>query len=166
MAEMVSPATFAKAVGVSRQAVSKAIKEGRLDPALVDNGGKRQVLDLEKATQIWGSAVAPRTLDPAKVSEVLSVPEDEIPDFYTSRARKEYYNAELARISTEQQLEELVPAKQVKKESFAMARAVREALANLADRLSNELASETDPSKIHQVLTQEHRQCLIELCDE
>ncbi len=47
-----------------------------------------------------------------------------------------------------------------------MGRVVREALANLADRLSHELAGVTDPAVIHQVLTQEHRAALMELCDE
>jgi predicted site-specific integrase-resolvase len=162
---MVSPATFAKVTGVSRQAVYKAIKDGRLDDALVDNGGKKKAMDLDKASKIWTATMAPRQLDPVRVAEVIRTPEEEVPDFYTSRARKEHYNAELARISTEQQLQDLVPAAQVQKESFAMARAVRESLANLADRLSNERAGESDPSRIHQMLVQEHRQCLIELCD-
>ena len=162
---MVSAATFAKVTGVSRQAVYKAIKDGRLDDALVDNGGKRMAMNLDKASKIWTATMAPRQLDPVRVAEVISTPEEDVPDFYTSRARKEHYNAELARISTEQQLQDLVPAAQVRKESFAMARAVRESLANLADRLSNELAGESDPSRIHQLLVQEHRQCLIELCD-
>ena len=45
-------------------------------------------------------------------------------------------------------------------------RSVREALSNLADRLSHQLAGETDPVRIHLVLTQEHRASLMELCDE
>jgi hypothetical protein len=46
-----------------------------------------------------------------------------------------------------------------------MGRSVREALANLADRLSHQLAGETDPAAIHQVLTEEHRAALVELAD-
>ena len=60
-------------------------------------------------------------------------------------------------------MEELVPAEQVKKESFQLGRSIREQLANLADRLSNELAGESDPAVIHRVLTNEHRQCLMEI---
>ncbi len=36
---------------------------------------------------------------------------------------------------------------------------------NLADRLSHQLAGETDPAAIHQVLTEEHRAALVELAD-
>jgi hypothetical protein len=42
---------------------------------------------------------------------------------------------------------------------------VREALANLADRLSYQLAGETDPVRIHAVLTDEHRDALSSLAD-
>ena len=76
---------------------------------------------------------------------------------------KEHYNAEIAKITAATQMEELVSAEQVKKESFRLGRSIREQLANLADRLSNELAGESDPAVIHKVLTNEHRQCLMEI---
>ena len=87
---MVNTATFAKVTGVSRQAVYKAIKDGRLDDALVDNGGKKKAMDLDKASKIWTATMAPRQLDPVRVAEVIRTPEEEVPDFYTSRARKEH----------------------------------------------------------------------------
>ena len=49
------------------------------------------------------------------------------------------------------------------RDSFQLGRSIREQLANLADRLSNELAGESDPAVIHRVLTNEHRQCLMEI---
>ena len=42
-------------------------------------------------------------------------------------------------------------------------RSVREALSNLADRLSHQLAGETDPQVIHQMLSDEHRDALVTL---
>jgi hypothetical protein len=53
----------------------------------------------------------------------------------------------------------------VKKEAFALGRSIREALANLADRLSHQLAGETDPVVIHELLSQEHRAALSELTE-
>jgi hypothetical protein len=44
-------------------------------------------------------------------------------------------------------------------------RSIREALANLADRLSHQLAGETDPAVIHQLLSDEHRDALLELAE-
>ena len=181
MAELVTASRFAEAAGCSRQAVSKAMKQGRLDGALVDTGSVNPKIDLQKALEIWGvterpsAATMPRReakkspeLEAAQKEvrrQVTYVQEEDVPDFYTSRARKEHYNAEIAKITAATQMDELVSAAQVQKESFAMARAVREALTNLADRLANELAGETDPARIHQLLTQEHRQCLTELAD-
>jgi len=105
--------------------------------------------------------------DPAELKRSIEqLPDDAIPDLNESRARKEHYQAELAKLQVSQQRGELVPAEQVKKEAFQMGRVVREALANLADRLSHELAGVSDPAIIHQVLTQEHRAALMELCDE
>jgi hypothetical protein len=42
---------------------------------------------------------------------------------------------------------------------------VREALSNLADRLSHQLAGETDPAVIHQLLSDEHRDALLALVE-
>ena len=82
---MVSPATFAKVTGVSRQAVYKAIKDGRLDDALVDNGGKKKAMDLDKASKIWAATMAPRQLDPVRVAEVIKTPVLALGDFWMPR---------------------------------------------------------------------------------
>ena len=168
MAELLTASKFAAAAGCSRQAVSKAIAQGRLDGALVDTGNVNPKIDLEKGLRIWGVTERPSAaqmpekpkkeptpLEAAKKEvrrQVTYVEEEDVPDFYTSRARKEHYNAEIAKITAATQMEELVSAADVRKESFAMARAVREALTNLADRF-NELAGESDPAVIHRVLT-------------
>ena len=110
---------------------------------------------------------APPPRDAAELKRrVEGLPDDAIPDLNESRARREHYQAELAKLQVTQQRGELVAADQVKAEAFKMGRSVREALANLADRLSHQLAGEVDPVRIHQVLTQEHRAALVELCDE
>jgi hypothetical protein len=95
--------------------------------------------------------------------QVAGLPDDEIPELNESRARREHYQAELAKLEVDLKRKELVPAVDVQKEAFALGRSVREALANLADRLSYQLAGETDPARIHAVLTDEHRSALVEL---
>ena len=173
MAEIVTTRKLTEILGVKASTITHAIKVGRLEPALINPKGTRPVIfDRDKAIKIWEET---STLDCARIERgKLGKGEaeteggedaEEVPDFYTSRARKEHYNAEIAKIQAETQMQELVPAEVVEKESFALARAVRESLANLADRLSNQLAGETDPQKIHALLTKEHRDCLIELCD-
>jgi hypothetical protein len=95
--------------------------------------------------------------------QVAGLPDDEIPELNESRARREHYQAELAKLEVDLKRKELVPADEVKREAFQIGRSIREALANLADRLSYQLAGETDPAVIHQLLSDEHRDALLAL---
>ena len=166
--------------GCSQAAVSHAVRKGRISDAIVEKDGKRW-LDRDLALELWDKntvntanskvrkpdpvPLAPR--DAGELKDAINkLPDDAIPELNESRARREHYQAELAKLQVTQQRGELVSADEVKKEAFKVGRGVREALANLADRLSHQLAGETDPAVIHQVLTQEHRSALVELCDE
>ena len=88
---------------------------------------------------------------------------DEIPDFNVSRARKEHWNASLAKLQVQQQKKELIPVTDIKKSSFELGRAIRESLSNIADRLAPQCAGETDSQVIHRLLTEEHRNALEEI---
>lgn len=150
----------------------------RIADAVVDKDGKRW-LDRDLALELWNrntkathnakvskpdliEASAPRDARELR-QKVAGLPDDEIPELNESRARREHYQAELAKLEVDLKRKELVPAVDVQKEAFALGRSVREALANLADRLSHQLAGETDPARIHAVLTDEHRAALVEL---
>jgi hypothetical protein len=177
---LVTFSEFALIKGCTKAAVTHASKS-RIAAAVVEKDGKRW-LDRDLALELWnkntkatpGSKVSrpdpvepPPPADAAELKRrVQGLPDDAIPDLNESRARREHYQAELSKLQVTQQRGELVAAEEVKKEAFKMGRSVREALANLADRLSHQLAGETDPTVIHQVLTQEHRAALVELCDE
>jgi len=175
---LVTFAEFAAIRGCTKAAVTHASKS-RIAGAVVEKDGKRW-LDRDLALELWNKNTVANSVSkvsrPDPVEEpvrdadelrrrVNGLPDDAIPDLNESRARREHYQAELAKLQVTQQRGELVPADEVKKEAFKMGRSVREALANLADRLSHQLAGETDPTVIHQVLTQEHRAALVELCD-
>lgn len=176
---LVTFSEFAAIKGCAKGTVTAATK-ARIAAAVVEKDGKRW-LDRDLAIELWDKntkathnskvrqpdPVEPPPRDAAELKRrVEGLPDDAIPDLNESRARREHYQAELAKLQVTQQRGELVPADEVKKEAFKMGRSVREALANLADRLSHQLAGETDPTVIHQVLTQEHRAALVELCDE
>ena len=176
---LVTFSEFAAIKGCAKGTVTAASK-ARIAAAVVEKDGKRW-LDRDLAIELWDKNTRathnskvrqadpivspPRDADELK-RRVNGLPDDAIPDLNESRARREHYQAELAKLQVTQQRGELVPADEVKKEAFKVGRGVREALANLADRLSHQLAGETDPTVIHQVLTQEHRAALVELCDE
>ena len=176
---LVTFAEFAAIRGCTKAAVTHASKS-RIAAAVVIKDEKKW-LDRDLALELWNkntlasknskvSKADPVDEPPRDAKElkqrVSALPDDAIPDLNESRARREHYQAELAKLQVTQQRGELIAADEAKKEAFKLGRSVREALANLADRLSHQLAGETDPARIHQALTQEHRAALVELCDE
>jgi hypothetical protein len=170
---LVTFAEFAAIRGCTKAAVTHASKS-RIAEAVVVKDEKKW-LDRDLALELWNKNTAATHAskvsrpDPINASElrqrVAGLPDDEIPELNESRARREHYQAELAKLEVDLKRRDLVPAVEVKKEAFAVGRSVREALTNLADRLSHQLAGETDPAVIHQVLSDEHRAALVELAD-
>lgn len=149
--------------GCTPAAVHHASKN-RIADAVVEKDGKRW-LDRDLALELWRRNTLKN--NNAKVDEPVNdlVPDDEIPDLNESRARREHYQAELSKLQVSQQRGDLVPADEVRKAAFQVGRSVREALSNLADRLSHQLAGETDPAVIHQLLSDEHRDALLALAE-
>ena len=92
--------------------------------------------------------------------EIDSKTAEEIPSYGESKARREYFLAELAKIDVEQKKEQVIDVEIITKSAFAKARAIRASLENIADRLSHQLAGEDNPSAIHKILTEEHREAL------
>ena len=158
-------ADLAKLKGVSRSAVSQRRQTGILKDAIVKVNG-RELLNKDAAVRLWdqNSVPAPKAITAQTKKElkkqVDGMAADEIPDFNISRAKKEFYTAELARIQVEQQKKELISAKEVEKKSFEMAVGIREAFLTLPDRVSNLFASETDPTAIDSVMREEIHSCL------
>jgi len=162
---------FARELKCTPAAVSLMIKDGRIADAVVEVKGRR-FLDLEKARYLYLNNTRPHPNNnhveqPKTPNElrktVNELPEDDIPDLNVSRARAEHYKAELAKLQLLEARKGVVAADDVKKEAFETARVIREALMNLADRLSHQLAGEEDTRLIHKMLTDEHRQALEEL---
>ena len=191
---MITCAELALLKGVSKASVSKALQSGRISGAVVMDGGKR-MLDRDMALQLWDqntrrghhaaviSADASKrdrstvpTSDPPPVISrgdaaaalkrlVADLPDDEIPDLYESRGRKEHYQAELAKLQVSQQRKELVSAEDVKREAFAMGRSIRDGMMNIPDRLAAQVAAISDPREVHRVMSEEIRVALRMLAD-
>ena len=175
---LVTFSELAKLKGVSLPAVSRAVKDGRIIDAVVINNGKKFV-DSEMALRLWEERTKPKIephlqhLDPdgekprsarkAAKAIVENTPGDAIPSLHDSKAKREFYLAALARLQVDEQKGELISAADAKKSAFTLGRSIREALQNLADRVSYELAGESDETVIHRILTKEHRQALEDL---
>ena len=161
----ITMAELAKLKNVSRMAVSKKVKAGKLDGAIVNHNGKRLV-NKEEAFRLWDLQAPPSkdtTLRKQLKQEIDSKTVDEIPNYAESKAKREHFLAELARLDVEQKKEELILVSDITKSSFEKGRAIRESLINLADRLASQIAGETDPQMIHKLLTDEHTAVLEEL---
>ena len=162
---LITFADLAQLKNVSRSAVSQRKSTGVLDGAIVKHNGKT-LLNKELAMELWDKNTAPVLNQiPAQTKkelkkQVQEMPADQIPDFNVSRAKNEFYKAELARIQVLQQKKELISAKEVEKKSFELAVGIREAFLTLPDRVSNLFASETDASAIDSVMRQEIHSCL------
>lgn len=162
---------FAKMRGVSVEAVSKAVRVGRLSKSVRWSKAGQPRLMADIATQEWetntdASQQRVRAVPPPKVSE----PEIEQPTgghsantFQQARTLREAYMARLAKLEYEEKSGRLVAADSVKNEAFRMARIVRDNLLNIPDRVSSELANESNQFKIHQRLTAEIRRALEEM---
>lgn len=184
---LVTQAEYAKLRGCSEAAVNTARKQ-RIKAAEVIRNGK-VMIDSELADQLWAKnsrrrreqlvtgrpAVRqqPKQVEPLQVPTdkdlkafIMGLPEDQIPDDVNEIIRrKEHYNAERQRVQALKDRGEVVAADQVKAEAFALARAVRDGLMGIADRLAPMLAATTDARKVHQLLSDEIRVALRSLAD-
>jgi hypothetical protein len=182
---LISCAELAILKGVSKSAVSQALKSGRINAAVVMEGGKR-MLDRDKAMELWEKNAGRRVEPPGKQTSraappalaipsgdaaavlrriVADLPDDQIPDLYESRGRKEHYQAELAKLQVAQQRKELVAAEDVKREAFTMGRSIRDGMMNIPDRLAAQVAAISDPREVHRLMTEEIRVALRMLAD-
>ena len=170
---LITMAELAEIKGISKAAVSKRVKSGRLDAAIVLIGGKKKLkkdvaLDIwENTTDIQRTAIQQQGLTPEQKNELLNVidelPPEEIPDFNTSRAKKMYYDAKLAEIEVNFKNKELVDAKETERKGFEIAKSMSSKLMSLPERVSALFASETDAASIGKVLKEELYNCIDEV---
>lgn len=166
-------AAYAKHRGVSAGAVTRAVQSGRI-PTEIDLKSGRRVIDSDLADAAWSAnsdeskAIGARAAGALNAGSEPNDDDDEsiIGANYTlARAKREGYNAELARLKYEQALGSLVLADDVKKAAFAAARVIREGILNIPDRLAAPLAGEMDPRRVHELLKTELTRVLRELAD-
>lgn len=177
---LMSFAEYARHRGVSKASVTYAVKDGRI--SIIPKDGKR-FIDSEIADKEWynNTKHEHRPDSPTKQQETIAPSpapaespasgEEEskrLPSsnsFQANRAVREHYNARLSKLAYEQRSGRLVDASQVQDEAFKIARMVRDSMMSIADRISAELAAETNQFRIHAKLNEEIRKSLIALKD-
>jgi phage terminase Nu1 subunit (DNA packaging protein) len=171
-----SLADYARHRGVSTAAVTYAIRDGRI--SVTEVNGKRMI-ESDRADLEWNEntvhekkrhtpegatakIIAPKTKRaPPPPPEPDSAETTET--YAKSRAQKEHYQAKLAKLDYEKRAGTLVDAHEVQLEAYKIARAVRDALLSIPDRVASELAAETNAFKLHARLTDELRKTLVSL---
>ena len=111
----ISFADLAKMKGVSRSAVSQKKRAGILNGAIVNVNGK-DVLNKDEALRLWETNMVPHLSQLTKVEgdNRKTTNTEEIPDFNTSRSKREAMMARLAEIDVEEREKVLVSAAAVK----------------------------------------------------
>nr|BAR23377.1 Phage DNA packaging protein, Nu1 subunit of terminase (COG4220) [uncultured Mediterranean phage uvMED] len=148
----VTIAQLAEKLGVTRGRVSQIKKTGRLE-GTYRTEGRFVFFDEDSAIAAWNGEI------PQSTTRIASK-DLEIPSFNESRAKTEFFRAEMARLDLEEKEELLCEAGKVKTAAFTLARSVRDALDSIPDRVANQFAAETDSVVIHQTLQEELRKAL------
>lgn len=175
MVQLITQAEYARRRGVSRAAVTQAVKAGRI--TLIDGKVDPEVADIQwarntdaaqqrgAAAQASMSTSSSAAIAPRTGSRGGSEKGDEGggADLHDARARREQALAELAELELAEKRGELVSVAEVEKALVSKILGVRDSLDTLADRLSPLLAAESDPAKVYAMLRGEIRQVLAQL---
>lgn len=87
------------------------------------------------------------------------------PDFNKARAAKEIYEARIKKLDYEERLGNLVSRKSVEVEAFTAFRILRDACFNIPDRVSAQIAAETDGTVVYEILMVELRRAFEEFAN-
>jgi len=173
---LITQAEYARRRGVSRAAITKAIKSGRITP--IDGRIDPDVADIQwarntstarapvagPAPAAAAASIAPRAS--VRATRLNDGDEDEPATLLESRARREAALAELAELELSEKRGELVSAAAIERAMATKIMSVRESLDTLADRITPLLAAETDSDKVYKLLRGEIRQVLSQLSNE
>lgn len=83
-------------------------------------------------------------------------------NFASARAAREIFAARLLKVELDQKLKTLVDKRTVQLEAQNRGQVLRDALLNIPDRLSAQLAAEQSPAGVHEILASEIRMVLEE----
>jgi phage terminase Nu1 subunit (DNA packaging protein) len=168
-AQLVSKSEYAKLRGCAPSAVTRAIKEGRIVPIVVDG---RELIDPAVADIQWARNTRSRSdsnpatdavRSPGGAGEGADLDIGNPGDIRAVRARRELAEAKLAEHKLAELRGELVRAAEVKAAWAKKATGLRSALLQIPARLAAVVAAETDQAKCHDLLQGELHQVLAQI---
>jgi len=161
--QKLSVVEFAKLLGVSSSTVSKAITEGRMPQSVKTDASGKRWIDAAIGAQEFNQN---KKRGAVNFSNKEGRRQTDTSESSVSEKKLKHYKAELARIEFEEAEGKLVNGEKIKRQAFKVARSVRDAMLNIPDRVSAELAAEKDQFTVHKRLTDEIRIALESLSTE
>lgn len=165
---------YARHRGVSLGAVQKALRAGRInanadkkiDAAVADrewdvntDASRIAVSAVEVATPLAQKEIsfaAPAGEEADKpAAEELTGSDNNASRYRESRASREFYVAAKQKLEYEQLLGQLINVDEAKRIAFTSFRAIRDSVLNVAARIKDQLAAETDPHVCEELLERE-----------
>ncbi len=150
---------YAIHAGISRQAAADQLERVGIDylvPFDFADADKRR----EAARHADRAAFATPIYAPNGDEEPVDPETKKHPKFIESQARREMFKANLTELEYLEQVGKLIPAEEVDREWFELARLVRDTMLNIPARLADQLAHETDQRKVQDMLEAEIYQAL------
>ena len=155
--------------GITQQRVSQLIRDGYFKGAL-KNFGSRKLIDPVKADRLLNEGLRQdkckspkKEKTPAEQQKIIKQAGLELVTLAEAQRLKVNYEAALRKLDFEKEDGMLVNAEQVEKDFFNSARRVRDAILNIPNHLSAELATLTDIHAVSTKLTTELTAALEEL---
>src|SRR5690349_21092094 len=149
-----SPTEFADHMDVSRQAVYKAIADGRV-PVV------RGRLNVDEAEAAWRANTRASVGDPDAGGTVKD--DDKGPNYHRARATRETVRARREQLELEELLGRKIDADQVRLAQFEHGRRTRDALIAMASQISPKLAASSSRRDVERILVDELRRVLDDL---
>lgn len=171
---------FARLLGVSDKAIRKAIAAGRLGDAVgLTSDGKPSIVNPDLAAERWKATTrtgvgsvrtgADRSAESAGSARrpPVEVEPDRAPvsSLVEAQQRATEERARKLRLENDAREGRLVPLERVRREAFDASRTIRDSMLNIPDRLSGELAADTDPTVIWRKLDAAIRAALASAAD-
>tara|TARA_R100001230_G_C5508036_1_gene49642 strand:+ start:46 stop:546 length:501 start_codon:yes stop_codon:yes gene_type:complete len=146
---------------VSGAMITKYLKNGMIPSA--KQIGRKWYIDPQKADIELDAALGRTEKIVSKIPTKEYIDQSQktpMPSLAANRAIKEMYAARLQKLEFEEKSKKLVPYDELKLKLSKLHLQVRDNLRTIPDRISPIVAAETDPSKIHSLITTEIRECL------
>ena len=175
--QYISLRAYSRMRGVSLYAVQTAIASGRVTAVRLNDAGKITGIDAVKADAQWaantdateaartgadpfrGAVVQPDLVDRAGAEPPPAGPSDTA-EYQASRAKREEYQAEMARLTLLERLGQVGSIEGFLRAVADAAQLTQDRILQVPSRISTSLAVETDPIKIETLLTRELKDAL------